>query len=109
MTRDVEKRFYDPPTFRKAATYATVVIVLALGSMGVLLLWAAPESGGVAGNLLTFGPAAILLLGGIGAFVQTYRVWRRGGTWPLWQGAGWFLLVLFFAYAALSSMALTSR
>jgi hypothetical protein len=39
-------------------------------------------------------PIAELLLGGIGAFVRTYRVWRAGGRWWIWQGAGWFLLVL---------------
>ena len=35
---------------------------------------------------------AILLAGGIGAFVKTYRVWKEEGAWPAWQGAGWFLL-----------------
>jgi hypothetical protein len=37
---------------------------------------------------------AILLAGGIGAFVKTYRVWKAQGAWPAWQGAGWFLLIL---------------
>ena len=37
---------------------------------------------------------AILFVGGIGAFVKSYLVWRDGGTWPIWQGAGWFLLTL---------------
>jgi hypothetical protein len=37
----------------------------------------------------------ILFSGGIGAFVQTYRVWRAGGVWPIWQAAGWILLLLF--------------
>jgi len=37
---------------------------------------------------------AILFLGGVGALVKAYRVWRAGGTWPIWQGAGWFLLTL---------------
>ena len=37
---------------------------------------------------------AILLAGGIGAFVKTYRVWKEEGAWPAWQGAGWFLLTL---------------
>ncbi|MDT5332529.1 MAG: hypothetical protein QOF31_3826 [Mycobacterium sp.] len=35
---------------------------------------------------------AILMAGGIGAFVKTYRVWKEEGAWPAWQGAGWFLL-----------------
>ena len=37
----------------------------------------------------------ILFSGGIGAFVQTYRVWRVEGVWPIWQAAGWVLLLLF--------------
>ena len=38
--------------------------------------------------------AGILLIGGVGAFVRTYRVWRDEGTWWGWQGAGWFLMTL---------------
>jgi hypothetical protein len=37
---------------------------------------------------------AVLLVGGVGAFVKTYQVWRAEGTWPIWQGAGWFLFSL---------------
>ena len=33
-------------------------------------------------------------LSGLWAFLRTYRVWRAGGTWGGWQGAGWFLLML---------------
>jgi hypothetical protein len=35
---------------------------------------------------------AILFIGGVGAFVKTYRLWKDEGAWPAWQGAGWFLL-----------------
>lgn len=45
-------------------------------------------------TLLAFGGPLILLTGGVWAFVRTYRVWREGGTWWGWQGAGWFLLLL---------------
>ncbi len=37
----------------------------------------------------------ILFAGGVGAFVRTYRVWRADGVWPIWQAAGWFLLLVF--------------
>jgi len=37
---------------------------------------------------------AVLFLGGIGAFIQTYRLWKAEGAWVPWQGAGWFLLTL---------------
>jgi hypothetical protein len=36
----------------------------------------------------------VLFVGGVGAFVQTYRVWKVDGAWVFWQGAGWFLLTL---------------
>jgi len=36
---------------------------------------------------------AVLFGGGIGAFVRTYRAWRRYQIWFAWQGAGWFLLL----------------
>ena len=36
----------------------------------------------------------ILFMGGVGALIQTYRVWRAEGVWVIWQGAGWFLLLL---------------
>ena len=36
----------------------------------------------------------VLFVGAIGAFGKTYRDWRARRTWPIWQGAGWFLLTL---------------
>jgi hypothetical protein len=86
--RDVEKRWHDPPTLRKAVTYDAAVIVVA----GIAFaIYATTDR---ASLVLASSVPAILLLGGIGAFVKTYQVWRAGGTWPMWQGAGWFLLVL---------------
>ena len=48
------------------------------------------------------GAPVILFLGGFGAFIQTYRVWRAGGGWWIWQGAGWFLLVLMLVVLAMT-------
>lgn len=45
-------------------------------------------------TMLAFGGPLILFAGGLWAFVRTYRVWRAGGTWWAWHGAGWFLLTL---------------
>lgn len=45
-------------------------------------------------TMLGLGAPMILLIGGIVAFVRTYRVWRAGGTWWGWQGAGWFLFTV---------------
>ncbi|MDX1885736.1 hypothetical protein [Mycolicibacterium sp. 120270] len=87
--RDVEKRWHDPPTFRKAVTYGAAVIALA----GIAFVIYATTN--KASLVLASSVPAILLIGGIGAFIKAYQVWRAGGTWPMWQGAGWFLLVLF--------------
>jgi hypothetical protein len=35
-----------------------------------------------------------LFAAGLWAFLRTYRVWKAGGTWWGWHGAGWFLLTL---------------
>jgi NADH:ubiquinone oxidoreductase subunit H len=86
--RDVEKRWHDPAMFRQAVTYGVGVIVVA----GIaFVVFAVVDKGSV---VLASTVPAILFLGGVGAFVKAYRVWRAGGTWPIWQGAGWFLLTL---------------
>jgi len=88
MTHDVEKRFDRPGTFHEAAKYVGAVVVVA-GLVFAAWAFTARESV-VAASLVP----AILLAGGIGAFVKTYRVWKDEGAWPAWQGAGWFLLTL---------------
>lgn len=37
---------------------------------------------------------AVLFIGAVAALIKTYRDWRAERTWPIWQGAGWFLLAL---------------
>jgi hypothetical protein len=86
-TNDVEKRWHDPAMFRSAVKYVLVVIALAGAAFTVAVVWRSLLAG-----VLVPG---ILFSGGIGAFVQTYRVWRAGGVWPIWQAAGWILLLLF--------------
>ena len=88
MTHDVEKRFDRPGTFHEAAMYVGAV-VLAAGAVFAVYAFTARDSVVVASLV-----PAILLAGGIGAFVKTYRVWKEQGAWPAWQGAGWFLLTL---------------
>jgi xanthine/uracil permease len=83
---DVEKRWRDPAAFRAAVPYVVAVVVVAGLAFAATLLWHSR----IAGVLVP----AILFVGGVGALVQTYRVWRAEGTWPIWQGAGWFLLAL---------------
>ncbi|PTR28675.1 hypothetical protein C8K36_10336 [Rhodococcus sp. OK519] len=114
MTRDVEKRWSDPRTFRRAVLFDAITIVLALVAMAVTIS-VGSSSGDCApgeGRLCTdtarivvvvVVPSALLLLGGIGAFVQAYRAWRRDGTWPIWQAAGWFLFVLMLVYLGIAT------
>lgn len=86
--RDVEKRWRDPAELRRAVEYGLCVIVVA----GVAFtVFAVVDKGSV---VLAATVPAILFLGGVGALVKAYRVWRKRGTWPIWQGAGWFLLTL---------------
>lgn len=84
---DVEKSWHDPAAFRAAVIYVVSVVVVAGVSFAVAMIWHSR----IAGILVPLS----LFTGGIGAFIQTYRVWRVEGTWPIWQGAGWILLGLF--------------
>ncbi|WP_308013176.1 MULTISPECIES: hypothetical protein [Rhodococcus] len=111
---DVEKRWNDPRTFRSAMWYAATTVALALVLMFAVVVWSAGSGDTCADDefavcteparsILLFGPTAILLLGGAGAFVQAYRTWRAGGTWPIWHGTGWALFVLMLVYAGISA------
>ena len=86
-TNDVEKRWHDPAMVRAAVKYALVVIALAGVAFTATVVWRSLLAGVMV--------PGILFAGGVGAFVQTYRVWRAEGVWPIWQAAGWFLLLLF--------------
>ena len=86
-TNDVEKRWHDPAQFRAAVKYVAMIIAFAGGALAVTALWHSL----VAGILVP----GILFVGGVGAFIRTYQVWRAEGVWPIWQGAGWLLLLLF--------------
>lgn len=103
MTHDVEKRFDRPGTFHEAAKYVGAVVVVA-GLVFAAWAFTARESV-VAASLVP----AILLAGGIGAFVKTYRVWKDEGAWPAWQGAGWFLLTLMLVCLAIPGAAISAN
>jgi hypothetical protein len=85
---DVSKSWRDPVALRAAIAYAAVVVVVAAAILGWFAATAKDEFA------LAAAVPAVLFIGAVGAFVQTYRVWRARGTWPIWQGAGWFLLAL---------------
>jgi hypothetical protein len=84
---DVEKRWHDPAGLRAAAVYVGSVIALAAVAFTVTVVYRSLIAG--------IAVPAILFVGGIGAFVRTYQVWRVEGVWVIWQGAGWVLLLLF--------------
>ncbi|AQT78072.1 hypothetical protein B1R94_00695 [Mycolicibacterium litorale] len=86
MTNDVEKRWRDPGMFRAAVKYVVAFVAVAGLALAATAVWHSR----IAGVLVP----VILFVGGVGAFVQTYRIWRAEGVWPIWQGAGWFLLAL---------------
>jgi hypothetical protein len=118
VTNDVEKRWSNPRVLRTASWYTLAVIALALAVMAVAAIWAViarPDDCAADTALactsaprlvLALVPTSILLLGGLGAFVQTYRVWRTGGTWPIWHGAGWVLFIAMLLYLGISATAL---
>jgi ABC-type branched-subunit amino acid transport system substrate-binding protein len=87
-SRDVEKRWNDPGAFRSAAAYVGVVVLLA----GVAFtVYAVGDRESIPKAVAT---PVVLFVGALIAFGKTYTDWRAGRTWPIWQGAGWFLLAL---------------
>lgn len=108
MVEDVEKNWHDPGMFRRAAGYCVGVLIVA----GLVFLaideWAGRREScapsprtfcdGASQAAILAGPSLVLFLGTLGAFVATYRVWRQHRTWPIWQGAGWFLMIVTLAY-----------
>jgi hypothetical protein len=89
---------------REAVRFAVAAATVGVGFVILAAVWVSTCHGAMAVDtaacgapqrtLLAFGAPVILLAAGLWAFVRTYRVWRDGGTWWGWQGAGWFLLTL---------------
>ncbi|WP_066900309.1 hypothetical protein [Mycolicibacterium houstonense] len=97
---DVEKRWHDPQMFRAAVGYVLAVIAVA----GLALAFYAFDHSVLSAALVP----TILFVGGLGAFLRTYQVWRAEGTWPIWHGAGWFLLALSLLCLAVPGTAMLS-
>lgn len=112
MTPEVKSLRQESQVARRAVWYAAGVIVLAATIAAGVIVWSALSTGDTCADadfavctdparaILAFGPTLVLLLGGLGAFVQTYRVWQSAGRWQIWQGAGWALLVLMIVYGS---------
>ncbi|MEU4811365.1 hypothetical protein AB0H20_19380 [Nocardia fluminea] len=108
-----ERQRSDDGEYRRAALYVVGVVGVAALVFAAVNGWAASRGACAAAQThlcdtpseaaIVIGPSAILLLGGIGAFVRTYQRWRAAGSWRTWQGAGWFLFILMTAYLALGA------
>jgi len=91
---------------RHAVRFAVLAALAGVGFLIVAALWDSTCTGAMSVDtaacgapqltVLALGGPVILLLGGVWAFVRTYRVWRDRGTWWAWQGTGWLLMVLMF-------------
>jgi hypothetical protein len=92
-------------TFARAARFTAVDVAAALVVLGLALWWvdgcksghgldALSRCGALQRNFLAIGAPLVLFLGGVWAFVRTIQVWRARGRWWIWQGAGWFMLLL---------------
>jgi len=88
---------------RAAIRFAVLAAVAGLAFVILAALWVSTCAGtGVdtvacgapQRTLLALGSPLILFAAGVWAFLRTYRVWKAGGTWWGWHGAGWFLLTL---------------
>ena len=74
-----------------------------LGVVGAALVVMVVAASTSARDVLVFVPTAILALGGIGAFVATYRAWHHGVEWRVWHGAGWALFVMMTIYVGFAA------
>lgn len=93
----------DDEDVRSAVRFGLVMAVAGVGFLVVAALLVGACDGAVADSaacgppqrlVLALGAPAILLAGGLRAFVRTYQAWKRRRTWWAWQGAGWFLMLL---------------
>ncbi|WP_405136857.1 hypothetical protein [Nocardia sp. NBC_01388] len=112
MVDDVGRSWNDPPTLRRAVRYVVAVLILTGMVVALALVWAAarPQCLDAASLMcdsaarlaVALGPAIVLLLGGLGAFVITFREWRAARPWTIWQGAGWFLFTTMVIYLSIA-------
>ena len=101
----------DDANVRDAVRFGLGVAAAGVAFLVVAAVWVSTCGGDTADTmacgapqrtLLAIGAPAILLIGGLRAFVRTYQTWRRQETWWAWQGAGWFLLTLMLLVLTMS-------
>lgn len=103
-------------TFARAARFTASVVVATLVVLG-LGLWAVAgcksgrgvdaldRCGALQRNFLAIGAPVVLFLGGAWAFVRTIQDWRARRRWWIWQGAGWFMLLLMLVVLVMTAPA----
>ncbi|TSD99584.1 hypothetical protein FOS14_11970 [Skermania sp. ID1734] len=116
---DVEKSWHDRGSFRHAVAFTFADIAAALIALIAALIWASNRAAcaqadsvlcdGSARTVVLFLPALVLLIGGLIAFGKTYLVWRNGGAWPIWQGAGWVMFVCLLLFLGVGGGVLAQR
>ncbi len=105
MSPDTSDPQRDRSTFADAVKFVAIFVVIALVIFFGAMSWASgcktgagidtlQNCGAIKRNLVAVGPGIVLFVGGVWAFARTYQTWRARGGWWIWQGAGWFLLVL---------------
>ena len=101
----------DDANVRDAVRFGLGVAAAGVAFLVVAAVWVSTCGGDTADTmacgapqrtLLAIGAPAILLIGGLRAFVRTYQTWRRQENWWAWQGAGWFLLTLMLLILTMS-------
>ena len=94
---------HDNANVREAVRFGLGATAIGVAFLIVAAVWVSTCGGDTADTvacgapqrtLLSLGAPAILFIGGVWAFVRTYRAWRKHETWWAWQGAGWFLMTL---------------
>jgi hypothetical protein len=102
---------HDDAHVREAVRFGLVVAVLAVAFLVTAASWVSTCDGATVDTaacgvvqraFLAIGAPAILLIGGLWAFVRTYQTWRNHETWWAWQGAGWFLFTLMLLVLTMS-------
>lgn len=94
---------HDDANVRDAVRFGAGVAAAGIGFLVLAAMWVSTCNGATADTLacgapqrtlLAIGAPAIMLIGGLLAFVRTYQAWRKGHAWWAWQGAGLLLLAM---------------
>ena len=102
---------HDDADVRGALRFGLVIAVAGAAFLVLAALWVSTCQGATADTaacgvpqrtLLAVGAPAILLMGGVWAFVRTHQMRRNGETRWAWQGAGWFLFTLMLLVLTMS-------